>query len=94
MLGLVTGLIGPRAIHATTEAIERVVLRHLEEQLVVLDPLDAQAAGAIRAIIADEQLHHDTAFDQLGGQRGMLDRTIDRVVSASTELVIWLGMKL
>ena len=33
MLGLITGVFGRRAIAATTVAVERVVLRHLEHQL-------------------------------------------------------------
>src|SRR4051812_47288131 len=35
-LGLVTGVFGRRAIAATTVAVESVVLRHLEQQLVLL----------------------------------------------------------
>jgi 3-demethoxyubiquinol 3-hydroxylase len=34
-LGLITGLLGRKAIAATTVAVERVVLRHLEHQLEV-----------------------------------------------------------
>lgn len=36
VLGLVTGVLGRNAIAATTVAIERVVLRHLADQLSVL----------------------------------------------------------
>jgi len=46
-LGLVTGLFGRRAIAATTLAVERVVLRHLGQQLLTLAGNDDQAAAAI-----------------------------------------------
>src|SRR5262245_42406063 len=58
VLGLVTGLLGASAIAATTVAVERVVLRHLEEQVARLRATDPQAVAAISAIIADEREHH------------------------------------
>jgi ubiquinone biosynthesis monooxygenase Coq7 len=39
-LGLVTGVIGARAIALTTEAVESIVLRHLEHQQRELGALD------------------------------------------------------
>ena len=93
-LGLVTGLIGPRAVHATTAAIEQVVLDHLQEQCATLAASDPEAVDVISEIIADEQAHHDAASSQLGGRRSALDRVIYKVVEISTEAVIWLGMKL
>lgn len=93
-LGSITGLLGPRAVHATTAAIERVVLFHLEEQRRALAKDDPQAVHVIDQIIADEQEHHDTAAAHLSGQRGWLEAIIDRVVAVSTQGVIWLGMKL
>lgn len=92
-LGVVTGLIGPQAVHATTAAIERIVLAHLEEQLETLATLDPAARDTIASIVADEREHHERAVSQIV-KRGLLQRTIDGVVSRSTQLVIWLGMKL
>jgi ubiquinone biosynthesis monooxygenase Coq7 len=93
VLGLVTGLIGPQAVHATTAAIERVVLSHLERQLEDLQGIDPAAVAAIGRIVADEQAHHDRAESQVR-REGALQRVLDVAVSSSTELVIWLGMKL
>jgi len=59
VLGLITGLFGARAIAATTVAVESVVLRHLEQQLVVLQGNDSAAVAAISAIVSEEQQHHD-----------------------------------
>jgi len=93
VLGLVTGLMGGAAIAATTVAIERVVLRHLEEQFAGLKHQDCDAAAALQSIIADEQEHHDASHARIG-KRSVTVRVIDGIVSASTEAVIWLGMRL
>jgi ubiquinone biosynthesis monooxygenase Coq7 len=92
-LGTITGLMGRKAIASTTVAIESVVLRHLEQQIGVLQTSDPEAAATIGKIIADEQHHHDSSLSHLN-ERGPLTRLIESVVSISTEAVIWLGMKL
>lgn len=91
LLGFVTALCGRRAIAATTVAVERVVLRHLQHQITQLRASDRSAVQAIVAIVADEQRHHDelAALD-----RGRWVRLLEPVVAASTESVIWLGMRL
>ena len=91
--GLVTGLLGRRAIAATTVAIERVVLRHLTLQLTALDGKDDNATATIRRIIVDEQAHHDRSASRLG-RPALLERLIDRAIGLSTETIIWLGMRL
>jgi 3-demethoxyubiquinol 3-hydroxylase len=91
-LGLVTGLFGRRAIAATTVAVERVVLRHLEHQLEQLQGKDAAAVNAIASIVAEERQHHDQSAAHITlGQ--FWPRVISQVVSASTEAVIWVGMR-
>lgn len=92
-LGLLTGLIGRKAISATTVAIESVVLRHLAAQVAELKAIDPGAAATIEQIISDEQQHHDASL-ALFDQRSPLYRSIRAIVSVSTEAVIWLGMKL
>ena len=92
-LGLITGLLGAGAIAATTVAVERVVLRHLEHQFAVLRDSDPHAVAAISAIIVDEQQHHDASARHLDGD-AIWPRILSPLVSASTEAVIWLGMRL
>ena len=93
VLGLITGLLGSSAIAATTVAVESVVLRHLEQQLIALRGSDAAAVSAISAIVAEEQQHHDrSANHALAGS--FWPKVLTPVVSASTEAVIWLGMRL
>jgi 3-demethoxyubiquinol 3-hydroxylase len=91
VLGLATGLLGPRAIALTTEAVESVVLRHLQHQLAVLSTNDPEAAAIIGQIVADEQEHHDRSAAQIIGEH-MFDRVLRPAVRAGTEAVIWLGM--
>jgi ubiquinone biosynthesis monooxygenase Coq7 len=93
MLGVVTGLLGRRAIAATTVAVESVVLRHLEQQLERLRDTDAAAHQAVSAIVSEEKHHHDQSASHIkAGQ--FLHRLITPVVAGSTEVVIWLGMRL
>lgn len=93
VLGAVTGLCGGRAIAATTVAIETVVLRHMQDQVAELAQIDPAAADALRDVIAEEQEHHDLSNQRLTPP-GFWSKVVNPVVSASTEAVIWLGMRL
>lgn len=93
VLGTVTGLLGRRAIAATTLAVERVVLRHLLHQLEMLKDKDADAVKAISLIITEEQDHHDQSALHLA-TGSFWPTVLSPVVSTSTEAVIWLGMRL
>lgn len=93
VLGAITGLLGRGAIAATTVAIERVVLRHMREQVAVLTGRDDAAVATLRGIIEEEQEHHDVSLAHLS-PASVWPRVIDPVVAASTSAVIWLGMHL
>jgi 3-demethoxyubiquinol 3-hydroxylase len=93
LLGVITGLLGRRAIAATTVAVESVVLEHLEEQLISLRHTDAGAYAAVSAIVDEERQHHDKSSAHIeAGQ--FWPRVLTPVVAGSTEVVIWLGMRL
>lgn len=92
-LGTITGLLGREAISATTVAVERVVLRHLELQVAQLRYADAEAATVIEQIIHEEQEHHNRSAARLP-DRSIIAWVIDRVVTAATETVIWIGLRL
>ncbi|MDY0746726.1 demethoxyubiquinone hydroxylase family protein [Paucibacter sp. R3-3] len=93
VLGVLTALFGRGAIAATTVAVERVVLRHLERQLHELRGVDEAAVDAIRSIVIEEQQHHDRAI--VHAQASCIwARVLTPVVAASTETVIWFGMRL
>jgi 3-demethoxyubiquinol 3-hydroxylase len=91
-LGFVTGLLGSRAIALTTEAVESVVLSHLEHQLEALRCADPAAAEVIAAIIEDEREHYDKSADRLIEPRAT-DSILGPVVRSATEAVIWLGFR-
>jgi len=92
MLGLATGLLGASAIAATTVAVESVVLRHLEHQIALLRTTDPSAVAAISAIISEEREHHDRSSVHARAGR-FWPRLLMPLVSASTEAVIWVGMR-
>src|SRR5690606_24738600 len=93
VLGAISGLLGANAIAATTVAVESVVLRHLEQQLVNLRSSDPAAVAAISAIVAEERQHHDHSVNHV--QAGTFSsKVLTPIVSGSTEAVIWLGMRL
>lgn len=93
VLGAATGLFGRSAIAATTVAVESVVLRHLDHQLDLLRDRDPHAVSAISSIVAEEQHHHDHSLSHV--QVGTFwPAILSPLVSASTEAVIWLGMRL
>jgi ubiquinone biosynthesis monooxygenase Coq7 len=93
VLGIVTALFGRRAIAATTVAVERVVVRHLDEQRAALRMIDPAAVTAIDSVVREEAEHHDDALRTLGRPTWPL-RQLMSTVSLSTEMVIWLGMRL
>lgn len=84
---------GVRSIATATVAVERVVLRHLRQQLLEIGMTDPDATAAISAILSEEQHHHDQAAARIR-HAGVIDRMIGSVISAATEAVIWIGMRI
>ncbi len=93
LLGAVTGLLGRKAIAATTVAVERVVLMHLDEQVRLLRGRDDAAVAAISKIVADER-EHLSAFAKDADRPNAWTPLLTAIVSASTRTVIWLGLRL
>jgi ubiquinone biosynthesis monooxygenase Coq7 len=93
LLGLVTGVMGERAIAATTVAVERVVLSHLSAYRDALELVDPAGFDALSQILADEQAHHDMFLWRTGRSNWLLS-ALDGLVAGSTEAVIWMGMRL
>ena len=89
-LGLATGLLGRQAILICTEAVERTVHRHLDEQLRFLDGRDAEMFGTIASIQAQELGHLDFAI-AARREKGPLGRALDGLVVTATEALIWLS---
>ena len=81
-----------RAIAATTVAVERVVLRHLVHQMELLRSEDEAAIKAISAIVDEERQHHDQSASHVRADQ-FWSKVLSPVVAASTETVIWIGMR-
>jgi len=54
---------------------------------------DPDATAAISAILSEEQHHHDRSAARIH-HAGVIDRMIGSVISAATEMVIWVGMRI
>ena len=93
LLGVITAFFGSQAIMATTVAVERVVLGHLEHQAQVLQGNDAAALEAVKSIIKEEKEHHDRSAAKLQSDTLWM-KILTPIVACSTESVIWLGMRL
>lgn len=92
-LGVMTGLLGRRAIAATTFAVENVVLTHLQAQLATLHGTDPHAVEAITKIVAEEN-EHKKHFDDAQTGHSILYPLLLPIIAGATESVIWLGMHL
>ena len=94
VLGLVTILFFDVALSQPQLLRLRVsYFRHLEQQLVALQGNDPAAVAAISAIVAEQKQHHDHSASHV--QAGTFwPRLLSPIVSASTEAVVWLGMRL
>jgi ubiquinone biosynthesis monooxygenase Coq7 len=84
--------LGGRAIALTTEAVESVVLSHLQDQQSELAAVDSEASALIGEIVAEEQVHHDISAHRLGAKR-KLDGILRPIITSATEAVIWTGMR-
>ena len=91
-LGFFTGLMGPKAIFATTYAVENVVLEHLQYQLGYLKSHDSYAYNCVNEIVIDELEHHDTAASQID-PNSILTKALIKIVKLCTEAVIGFGMR-
>ena len=66
-LGAATALIGERAAHACTEAVETVIEEHYAGQIDELSECEPDLAGRLSGYRADELAHRDRAIE--GGAR-------------------------
>ncbi len=63
-LGIGTALLGEKAAHACTEAVESVIEDHYAGQIEELRDRDPQLAARLQQFREDEIGHHDRAVDQ------------------------------
>jgi ubiquinone biosynthesis monooxygenase Coq7 len=92
VLGIVTAILGRKAIWICTDAVETTVLHHLEWQLDFLSKHDLEAHSAVLSIVADEKAHQE--FGQKHSENSFLHAPIFFIVRKSTEFAIWVSTKL
>lgn len=63
-LGAVTALMGEKAAHACTEAVEDVIEEHYAKQIAALGDDEAELRDTITRFREDELAHKETAVDQ------------------------------
>lgn len=63
-LGAVTALMGERAAHACTEAVEDVIEEHYARQSAALEGVDDDLKDVVDRFREEELAHRDTAVDQ------------------------------
>ena len=92
LLGGVTGLLGRKAILVCTEAVERTVHRHLDEQLAWLGERDPAMSNTIREI-QHQELDHMTFAAKAMGAPSVFTQGLRAVIAIATESLIWLSTR-
>ena len=90
LLGLMTSLGGRNMIWICTEAVESTVHRHLEDQLAFLAKRDPEL-HAIIASIQEQELAHLRKAEDSQTRRGLSHALLLPLISALTDLMIWLS---
>jgi ubiquinone biosynthesis monooxygenase Coq7 len=90
LLGFVSAVLGRDAILVCTEAVERTVHRHLEDQVRWADDNDPELAGTIREIQIEELAHLEFACRNRSGA-GL--RWLGVLIAHTTEGLIWLSTR-
>ena len=90
VLGVLTALMDRQGIWICTAAVEAAVHRHLEDQLFFLRERDPELHDLIKSIQLEELSHLHHAEDNIT-QDGFPARLLNRIVTVSTDLAIWLS---
>lgn len=99
-LGMITAMIGEKAAHACTIAVEEVIDEHYQGQLEQLaktagvnGPLNTPLAELIEECRQDELAHKETAID-LGGREAPAYDLLTTAVKTISRTAIWLSSRI
>lgn len=91
-LGAATALLGEKAAHACTVAVESVIDEHYARQEAALSKEEQSLKDIIRQFRADEKAHHDTALEH-GAEAAPFYHILRTAVVYQTRLAIWLSTR-
>jgi ubiquinone biosynthesis monooxygenase Coq7 len=92
-LGVGTALLGEKAAHACTEAVEAVIGEHYAGQVAELEATDPELAAQLSQFRDDELGHHDQAIAQ-GAHEAPAYPLLSAVVQAGCRLAIRISEKI
>lgn len=90
-LGAVTALMGEKAAHACTIAVEEVIDEHYQSQLAQLAS-DSPLATLIETCRQDE-VHHKEMAENLGGREAPAFPVLEGLVKGISRAAIWLSTR-
>ena len=91
-LGAATALMGERAAHACTEAVEEVIEEHYGRQSQALAGVDAELKHVVDRFREDEIAHKDTAIEQ-GARDAFGYSVLSAVIKAGCRAAIRISEK-
>ncbi|HEY0103812.1 MAG TPA: demethoxyubiquinone hydroxylase family protein [Brevundimonas sp.] len=86
-LGTGTALLGEKAAHACTEAVEAVIEEHYADQIAELEDRDPDLAAELKVFRDEEMAHHDHAVDH-GSREAPGYRLLSSVIKAGCRAAI------
>jgi ubiquinone biosynthesis monooxygenase Coq7 len=86
-LGAGTALIGEKAAHACTEAVEDVIEKHYADQIAELRDRDPELAAELSRFRDEEIAHHDHAVEH-GSREAPAYRLLSAVIKAGCKAAI------
>ncbi|MDI7774022.1 demethoxyubiquinone hydroxylase family protein [Asticcacaulis sp. EMRT-3] len=92
-LGIGTALLGEKAAHACTEAVESVIGDHYAEQVAELADSDPDLSRRLAGFRDDELGHHDHAVDQ-GAHEALAYPLLSAVIKTGCRLAIKISEKI
>lgn len=86
-LGTITALMGEKAAHACTEAVEAVIEQHYADQIAELKDRDPELAAELSRFREEELAHHDHAIEH-GSREAPAYRLLSAVIQAGCKAAI------
>ena len=92
-LGVVTALMGEKAAHACTEAVENVIEQHYGAQVEEIKEEEPELASVFAEFREDELAHRDTAVEQ-GAHEAPAYGLLSRLITAGCHAAIKITEKI